>query len=151
MLRAYELGYIWTTGLDCITMPLTHGALALYAYPLTLTPQESAEILRALLEGTHALYETPEFYHTILNNCTVRFAHAVRKDRIRPMPFDLSWYLPGWSDRYFMRIGLIEAQAGYQAEREARDLVRHADAVWGHIETMGERGVGTILRLKNTN
>jgi hypothetical protein len=149
MLSAYELGYIWTTGLDCITMPLTRGALELYAYPLTLTPHESKETLRALLDGTHTLHETPEFYHTILNNCTIRFAHTIRAERIRPLPFDLSWYLPGWSDRYFMRTGLIAPTGDYREARRAHDLVRQADTVWGHIESHGERAIVDILKSAN--
>ncbi len=145
MLRAYELGYIWITEHDCLTMPLTHGAQALYLYPMTLSPDESARLMRGFLDDTHQLFERPEFYHTILNNCTIRFAHTLERQNVRRMPLDLSWYLPGWSDYYLARLGLIDVPRPLRSS--ARDLVARKEKVWTMLSRYRERPMREIFKL----
>jgi hypothetical protein len=131
VLNEYELGYVWITDLDCLTMPLTHDAKALYLYPLTLSSKETQRVCHEFLRDTHQLYEHPEFYHTLCNNCTGRFAQILRRARIRA-PWDLSWYLPGWSDRYLARLGLIDASLGLRTP--ARNFVARSEEVWEIID-----------------
>lgn len=140
----YELGYLWITETDCLTMPLTHGGKALYLYPLTLAAHEAQAVCTEFLKDTHLLFEHPEFYNTLTNNCTGRFAHTLRRVGIRA-PHDLSWYLPGWSDRYFKRIGLIGPEVTLRAP--ARDLVARQDEVWPIIESSRENQFSRIFRL----
>lgn len=129
LMNEYELGYIWMTERDCLTMPLTHGAQALYLYPLTLSAESAQKLACEFLRATHALFEKPEFYNTLFNNCTGRFAHTLRRIGVRA-PHDVSWYLPGYIDSYLQRMGLIVGSRSNE-----RDLVQRADEVWRIIES----------------
>lgn len=130
MLDEYELGYVWITEKDCLTMPLTHGGKALYLYTLALSAEHARAVCREFLNDTHTLYERPEFYHTLFNNCTGRFAYILTRAGVRA-PHDLSWYFPGWSDRYLKRLGIINGPL----RTPVRDLVEHQDTVWHIIES----------------
>lgn len=144
MRKEYELGYVWITEKDCLSMPLAHKARALYLYPLTLTPEESAQLMTGFLIDTHNVCVTPEFYHTLFNNCTVRFARIVHREKIRHMPFDLSWHLPGWSDRYLARLGLIDS--GTPLRDPACDLVARQDEVWEIIMSSHRSAIAEIAK-----
>lgn len=128
----YELGYIWISELDCLTMPLTHSAQALYLTPLELSAQEAGALCTEFLRDTHALFEKPEFYNTLTRNCTGLFAKTLRRVG-RNAPWDLSWYFPGYSDSYLQRIGLINR--GVELRSSRYDLVARADEVWSIIES----------------
>jgi hypothetical protein len=143
-LREYELGYVWMTERDALTMPLTHAAKALYLYPLTFTATEVQNILHTLLNDTHALFETPEFYNTITNNCTIRFAQTLKRIGHR-IPFDMSWFLPGYSDRYFKRLGIIAPET--ELRSPAIDLVARKSEVWGDIESNSEKLFQKVFKL----
>lgn len=141
----YELGYVWMTERDALTMPLTHGAKALYLYPLTLSPDNSGKLMHGFLYDTHKLFETPEFYHTVFNNCTVHFARILRREQIHRAPFDVSWYLPGWIDRYLARLRLIDVPRPLRTP--ARDLVARQDEVWEIIEKHPDRALKDVFLL----
>jgi hypothetical protein len=115
-------------------MPLAHGAKALFLYPLTLTPKESEGLCREFLRDTHTLFEKPEFYNTLTNNCTGRFAKTLRRIGHRA-PYDKSWYFPGYSDSYLQRIGLIAKDIPLRDP--AKDLMRRQNAVWSLVESPG--------------
>lgn len=134
VLNEYELGYIWITEKDCLTMPLTHDAKALYLYPLTLSAERARALCVEFLKDTHTLFETPEFYHTLFNNCTGRFAESLGRVGVRA-PRDISWYLPGYIDTYLKRIGLIAANV--QLRDPAKDLMNRQDEVWSLLESPG--------------
>lgn len=144
LMREYELGYVWITELDALTMPLTHEAKALYLYPLTFTQTEVQKILSQLLEDTHALFEKPEFYNTLFNNCTVRFARTLKRIGHR-VPHDVSWYLPGYSDRYFKRLGIIAPNTALRSP--TFDLVARKKEVWEIIESNTEKYFQKIFTL----
>lgn len=133
-LNEYELGYIWITEKDCFSMPLTHGAKALFLYPLTLSAEESSALCREFLRDTHSLYERPEFYNTLTNNCTGRFAKTLRRIGLRA-PRDVSWYLPGYSDTYLQRITLIPKDMPLRDP--AKDLTKRQEEVWNMLDTEG--------------
>lgn len=134
LMNEYELGYVWMTEKDCLTMPLTHGAKALYLYPLTLSKEKAQALCVEFLKDTHTLFQTPEFYNTLFNNCTGRFALALRRAGV-PAPFDLSWYLPGYIDTYLKRIGLIAENV--HLRDPAKDLMKRQDEVWEIFESPG--------------
>lgn len=144
VMNEYELGYIWITEKDCLTMPLTHAAKALYLYPLTLSADMAQELCVEFLEDTHTLFQTPEFYNTLFNNCTGRFAESLGRAGARA-PHDISWYLPGYIDTYLKRIGLIAA--GTQLRDPVKDLMKRQDEVWPIIESRSEKPFQKIFQL----
>lgn len=128
MLNAYELGYVWMSVNDCLSMPLSVGCVALYLFELTLTPEESQKLFIALVEGTHALYQRPQFYNTVFANCTTVLCPILNKVRPGSAPWDISWHLPGYSDEYLIRRGLMVPKARSQVDLKphAKEILAHA-------------------------
>jgi hypothetical protein len=49
---------------------------------------------------TNALAAHPRLYNTFSANCTNMLAKVVNQTKAGSVPFDLSWYLPGYSDLF---------------------------------------------------
>jgi hypothetical protein len=130
LLNEYELGYIWITEHDCITMPLAHNAEALYLYPLTLSPELVQRFFMELIHESHQLFEKPEFYNTLFNTCTTRMYQALNRAEPGLIPYDISWNFPGYSDRFLMKRGLIAREAPYNVMRKRRNLMLKQDELW---------------------
>lgn len=152
LLNAYELGYIWMTEHDCIGMPLAQGAKALNLYPLKLPQEVVRTLLEKLLTDTANLFAKPRFYNTLFHNCTTLFAEAVNSVAPKTLPYDIAWHLPGYSDRYLMRIGLIKTDSSFQSTREQHNILLEKDALW-NIVTLPEgqcmNAVFALLQTKN--
>jgi len=134
LLNEYELGYIWMTEHDCISMPLAAGAKALHLYPLELTEEVVQALFEKLLTDTATLFTKPRFYNTLFHNCTTLFAEAVNCVSPRTLPYDISWHLPGYSDRYLMKVGLIKTNDRYQKTRERHNILLHKEKLWEALE-----------------
>lgn len=122
LFREYELSYQWGTERDFVTRRLIYLDHPLRLYPLTLSPEASQALFLSLIEETNNLAERPRFYHTLSANCTNVLAKIVNKHYPGTLPWDTSWYLTGYADRYLMREELIGAPNGVEAAIAANDL-----------------------------
>lgn len=71
-----------------------------------------------MLESANELARAPKFYHTLWNNCTtviIDRANAVASKRI---PGGLHSFLPGYSDKVLLSLGLIEGEGSIDGIRE---------------------------------
>jgi hypothetical protein len=103
----YELIFVWSTEKDIVTEGVRLWGHEIETYPVTVTPDQAARILRGFLERTDQLAQRPEFYNTFRHNCTTELAAVVNREFDTPIPWDLSFVLTGTSARYLHRLGYL--------------------------------------------
>ena len=127
--REYELSYQWGLERDFVTRRLIYLDHPLRLYPLTLSSESSEALFRSLLEETDALAQTPRWYNTLSANCTNVLATIVNRHYPGALPYDISWNLTGYADRYLMKQGLIETAADIPSTQAAHDLTPYLTQV----------------------
>lgn len=109
MYRNYELIYVVADERDIVGVRTVHRPTdRVYLYPLNASATDVQSLFRDIAARSGEIRERPEFYHSILNNCTNNLVtHATR---LTPEPissFDPRVLLPGLSDRLAHARGLI--------------------------------------------
>jgi hypothetical protein len=103
----YEYMFVWATERDMYGNSEFWAGDQLYWYPLDLSRDQMWRVIRSLAEGTHDLETRPRWYNTLFANCTNVLARTLNRGTERALPFDISWYLPGYSLRYLHGEGLF--------------------------------------------
>lgn len=119
LLRRFELIYVLGDERDLIGRRAVFDGSDVYLYPIRASREAVRSVFRGMLERADKLHATPEFYHTITNNCTLNLVHHV--NHLVPGRIPSSWKtaLPGYSDEVIHRLGLIDS-SGTLAEVRAR-------------------------------
>lgn len=132
MLRQYEMLYVWANERDPLTLRVIERNDRVEIYPLTLTPEQGRDVLKALAVRSEEMRTHPTFYNTLTRNCTLEifdaFEHALGSS---PILFDIRTLLSATSAEMLMELGLIETDLTIDALRsgsDATDLIRiHAN------------------------
>lgn len=130
--RRYELMYVVGDEEDLIGLRARHRGHTVYLYPVVSSPTRVRMLFLHMLDRCNTLRKQPEFYHTILNNCTTAvLRHANRVSSVR-VPWTLPVVLPRGSDELAARLGLIEwdGAAGGIDEARARADVSDRARSW---------------------
>ena len=79
-----------------------------WMYRANATPEQAQAMFLDIAERNNQLKNHPEFYHTLLNNCTNNLvSHANRFATKRASYYDLKIVLPGYSAKSAFNLGLI--------------------------------------------
>lgn len=124
LLRQFELMYVIGDERDLIGQRVLQD-YPVYLYPIQAPREKMVELFRAMLERADGLRHRPEFYHTLINNCTSNIVDHI--NRIAPGTIPPGWktVLPGYIDEVGMQLGLI--QTGLDPD-QARERYRINDA-----------------------
>lgn len=134
LLRRFELLYVIGSERDLIGRRAVYDQNDVYLYPVRATPAQVRQMFTGMLERANALYERPEWYNTLTNNCTLNLVRHV--NAIVPGRIPSSWriVLAGYSDEVVYRLGLIdsttslaEARARYRINDRARAAIDAPD------------------------
>lgn len=127
MLRRYELIYVVGDEPDVIGSRAVAKGEPVYLYPGRATPAQAARLLETLLRRAAELQVRPEYYHTLANNCATNLADAVNAITPGRVPWNRALVLPGFSDEFAYRLGLLalakppaEVRGHYRVEERAR-------------------------------
>ena len=77
-------------------------------YPTVATPDKARQLFIDVMQRVNQLAAKPEFYHTILNNCTTSIVEHVNAISPNRVPYNYSVLLPGLSARYAYDLGLLD-------------------------------------------
>ena len=114
----YELIYVIGDEEDLLGLRAVARTDDVYLYPSKATPQQAAALLRVILDRANGLRESPEFYHSVNNNCTTNLiSHLLEVVDIDP---DQIWsrYVPGMStDRWAYDLGLLASDYSFAETR----------------------------------
>jgi hypothetical protein len=170
VLNKYELTYQWGTERDFITRRLFYYGHPLRLYELTLSDTDKQALFLSLVADTNTLSVKPRFYNTFTANCTdvlaqiVNFyntftanctdvlAQIVNEHYPGTLPYDLSWNLPGLSEKYLIREGYITMDATNIEElRSQHELAPYKDTLLDAAKRTPEEFSATLHSLFSTS
>lgn len=109
LFRNYELIYVLGDERDVIGSRSHIRGERVQLYRVSLTREVSAELFRLMLTEAQNINAKPQFYNTLIDNCTTGiFKHARRLPPWRRL-FDYRIVLPGYSDGLLFDYDLIGA------------------------------------------
>lgn len=123
----YEIVYIITPETDNIKRRTLWLHQNVYMYPINASQQKIRALFEDVLVYANQLKKQPEYYHTLTNTCTTNLAkHA---DRVSPgrLGFTISRQLPGYSDEFLFKAGLLNITTLNRSEYNITDAGRLLD------------------------
>lgn len=143
LLRGFEITYVLATEEDVVGLRAVRGD-TLYLYPSRATPRQSALLLKDVLERAERLRTAPEFYHTLLNNCSTNLRDHVNSVATDPLPIGWGLVFPGYSDALALGHGLLDttlpleaARARFRVDERARRALTSDEAFSRAIRSGG--------------
>jgi len=131
MLKRYELMVVLGTEEDLVGLRAVTWDDPTYLYPVRATPEQARALLERLLARAQQVYERPEFYHTVGNNCTTNLVTEINQIATEKIPYGRSVLLPGYSDELAFRMGLLDTELPLAAARERFRINARAQTAWG--------------------
>ncbi|MDB4413072.1 DUF4105 domain-containing protein [Pirellulaceae bacterium] len=104
----FELTYVVADEKDLIRLRTRHRNAEVYIYPTIADAEKSKELFVNVMKRINQLAVKPEFYHTVLNNCTTSIVKHVNEVSPNRVPYNYSVLLPGLSAKYAYDLGLLD-------------------------------------------
>ncbi|MGU3489432.1 Lnb N-terminal periplasmic domain-containing protein [Enterobacter bugandensis] len=124
-LKNYPLVYVVADERDLIGVRANVRKERVYLYPLNITCQQSQELFRSYLLRIEKVNRHPEWYNTLLNNCTSNiFQHG--KSVSSAVKYDWRILLSGYADRYCYKNNLLKNSLPFE-ELKMRSRLRGSD------------------------
>lgn len=117
LLRQYEVMYVVGDERDLIKLRTNYRKDTVYLYPMRTTPERMRALFTAMLERANALAKKPEFYNTLTNTCTTNLVRHVNELVPGRVPLHPAVFLPGYSDRFAYKLGLIDTNLPFEEAR----------------------------------
>ena len=118
MLRSFELIYVAGDERDLVGLRAAHRSDQVYVYPARVSPEGARLLFLEMAASANRLRESPEFYHSISNNCTTRIVRHVNGVAPRSIPRSWRVLLPGYSDALAFDLDLIDTDLDLEGARE---------------------------------
>ena len=119
ILRQYELTYVIADERDVVKLRSNYRHDKVFVYPIKTTPEKMRAIFVNMLERANELNEKPEFYNTLMSNCTTNIAKHVNEITPGRVSWNITYLLPENSDKYVYDIGLIDSTLPFEETRTA--------------------------------
>lgn len=112
--RQYELTYVLSDERDVIRLRTQHHGANVYVYPTVASPQQARDLFVDVIARMNRLADQPEFYNSIMNNCTTNLAGHVNE--VSPGKINYGWkvFLPGLSAEYAYELGLLDNRIPFE-------------------------------------
>lgn len=104
----FEITYVVADEKDLIRLRTRHRNAEVYIYPTIADKEKSKELFVNVMKRINQLAVKPEFYHTLLNNCTTSIVKHVNEVSPNRVPYNYSVLLPGLSAKYAYDLGLLD-------------------------------------------
>jgi hypothetical protein len=116
--RQYELMYVVASERDVIQRRVDCDLTDVFLYRSTATRQQARKLFVNVMRRVDKLSKEPEFYNTLVNNCTTNIRNEINQLQPGRIPYDFRVLLPGYSDELAYDLGLIKREGSYQITRE---------------------------------
>jgi hypothetical protein len=119
--RQYELVYIVADERDVVRLRTNYRDEEVYVYRLDVPPEGPRLLLQSYLDAINGLYERPQWYNALTDNCTTTIQHLAAKHEQRSW---MSWKLVvnGYLDELAYENGAIDQSLPF-AELRARSHI----------------------------
>ncbi|MBL8892419.1 MAG: DUF4105 domain-containing protein [Planctomycetaceae bacterium] len=119
MTRQFEVVYVVADERDLIRRRTRHLNADVYVYPSAATPEKAQALLVDVVARLNQLAEKPEFYNTLVNNCTTNLVAHVNRLNPSRIPYSIGVLLPGLADRYAYELGILDRSVPFEQLRAA--------------------------------
>ncbi len=136
--RGFETTYVVGTERDVIGQRAVRGD-TLFLYPSRATPEQARSVFVDVMARANALSASPEWYNTVLNNCTTNLRDHVNRVASNPLPWGWGIILPGYSDALALRHGILDTELTIEAARDRFRVDALARAALGSGDDFGRR------------
>jgi Domain of unknown function (DUF4105) len=130
LLRRFELIYVLGEERDLIGRRVAQASHDLYLYRINAQPEALRAAFLGVMNRAEGLRKTPEFYNTLLNNCTSNLIDHVNQVVPGKIRWDWRRLFPGYADEMALELGMIETKLTLE---EARRNFRVNDRVREHL------------------
>ena len=134
LFRQFELMYVIGDERDLIGSRAVYGGYDVYVYPIRASRERIRALFLEMLARSNALATRPEFYNTLMNNCTSNVVDHVNHIVPRAVPHGIKTVLPGYADEVAYSLGLIdnsisleEARRRFRVNDQARRFATSPD------------------------
>jgi hypothetical protein len=116
--NTYELMYVLADERDVIQYRTNYNNEDVYLYHTIATPEASKALLVDVLTRANQVAQQPEFYDTLMNNCTSNIVRHVNRIKPNRIVTDYRVLLPGYSDALAYDEGLIEKHGTFPETKQ---------------------------------
>jgi hypothetical protein len=106
-LRQYEIMYVIADERDVIKLRTDVRDADVYIYRTRANPEQVRDLFVDVMMRANTLKRHPEFYDTLMNNCTTNIVAHVNRAVPGAILWDPTSLLTGYSDRMAYRLGLL--------------------------------------------
>lgn len=117
--RQFEVTYLVADERDIIRRRTRHLNADVYIYPTTATPQQARMLFLDIGQRMNELAVKPEFYHTLVNNCTTNIVSHVNRLNPSRIPYSIGVLLPGLADKYAYKLGILDNSVPFETLKQA--------------------------------
>ena len=131
LLREFEIMYVWATEKDVIGVRSRCRKSETHLFEaIILGEGNQCRMLESYLRRTNQLYENPEFYNSLFNNCTTNIASHVNDVYPGRVPRAIGVILPGLSPKLLKRNNLVKLRGGSIEEEMKLNQVEERARAW---------------------
>jgi hypothetical protein len=105
-----------------------------YIYRTRATPEQSRKLFVDVMRRVNSLKRRPEYYDTLMNNCTTNIVAHVNYLQPGRVPWGLGILLPGYSDRLAYQLGLLVDHGSFEETRRRALVTKRADGQTGSVQ-----------------
>lgn len=135
LMRRYETMIVVGTEEDLLGLRAVAWDDPIYLFPVSVTREQAAHLFVRMMERARDLYAAPEFYNTVLNNCTTNLIDPINEIAAAERQVGrLVGLMPGYSYEAAFRRGWIdtdlpleETRRAHHANERIRRFVSEAD------------------------
>ena len=126
LFRQYELMYVVGDERDLLQLRTNHRGDQVHLYQGKGSHEKQAAYFLDMVQRLNELYERPEFYNTLVNNCTTNLVLHWEKINARKLPRDHRIVLPGYMDDLVYEYDLAKTYGTLEETRERTNISARA-------------------------
>lgn len=130
LFRKYELIYVLGDELDLIRSRTRFRNEKVYLYPTASPPDDVRTLFLEIIKRVNEIAAAPEFYNTVIHNCTTNLAASGRKI-LPPDPFDIRLLLNGRADEMAYDNGWIATEDSFAETRKRHYINQYVEGKGG--------------------
>ena len=116
--RQYEIMYVMGDERDLIGRRANVKHYPVYVYPVRATRRQVRNMLESMLHRAQKLGDHPEFYNTLINNCSTNILRHLNEIEGGRFPLGYRVIAPGLSAFWAYEHGLIDTDLPFQKAKE---------------------------------
>ena len=128
----FELIYIWGTEKDLVSQSWSIKEQQ-RGYQLNVSAEQAQYVFRAMVRDTIMIEKEPRFYNSLFHNCTSELANSINEKAPDTLPWDISYILTGFTDKFLAKKGFIAGDVSDEAvlvkQQKLHDAVTSAAAL----------------------